>query len=237
MYRVGVGAYAKRAMDTWYDTALVTRAGEDILASYDDWAVQFLRQTKLVWSGWDTTTLTPEMIPLPEQPLHGIRQVSVSDPAKFRLFFLSLLWRAAASKLEGFEAIALEDSLFQKLGQMVQTGDTGPDWFCPITLVQHSTRGEVHCLSPILMDKNYGGIDGAPDHIVPCYRFYFDGLVAHIHAQFEPDGGFAAKLGHLIVGHGEVLTVVMLPYEDSFEQRYFNNLRDKTIFAPPGHRR
>lgn len=33
---------------SWYDRALVTRAGEDVLAGHDDWGVDFLRRNRLV---------------------------------------------------------------------------------------------------------------------------------------------------------------------------------------------
>lgn len=37
---------------SWYDKGIVTAAGEKILAGYDDWAIQKLRDHRLVWSGW-----------------------------------------------------------------------------------------------------------------------------------------------------------------------------------------
>jgi hypothetical protein len=231
MYQVADGAFAKKTFDTWYDKSLVTREGEDILASYDDWAISALRDGKLVWSGWgDATTLTPDQCPLPDEPLMGVRKVTISDPTRLRLFFLSLLWRAAASQLPAFRLFTVPDARVDELARMLVDGVPGPDWYCPITLVQHSTRGEVHCLTPIEINKNYGGYNGQPDVIIPCYRFYFDGLMAHIHASFSPDGGLAAGLGDLIVGHSSSLTVTMLPYENSFEQQYFDNLRNNTVF-------
>jgi hypothetical protein len=43
-----------RRWTSWYDNRLVTADGEAILAKYDDWAINFFRQKKLIWSSWGT---------------------------------------------------------------------------------------------------------------------------------------------------------------------------------------
>ena len=87
-------------MSSWYDTALVTSPGEEILRGLDDWAIRELRQHKLIWSSWgtDIELNTADHVQLPLDAMGwGCREIEVSEPARLRLFFLSLLWRAAAS--------------------------------------------------------------------------------------------------------------------------------------------
>jgi hypothetical protein len=44
----GSGKRARKRWDSWYDSELVTREGEDILSALDDWAIRYLRsQTTL----------------------------------------------------------------------------------------------------------------------------------------------------------------------------------------------
>src|SRR5208337_2129315 len=51
---IQIGRHGRRIKrwTTWYDRKLVTAEGEAILAKYDDWAINFFRQKKLIWSSW-----------------------------------------------------------------------------------------------------------------------------------------------------------------------------------------
>jgi hypothetical protein len=190
----GAGRRAKRVWNSWYDASIVTTKGEKILGDYDDWAVKFFREEELVWSGWGGgDRLSVDHIVEPVS-LCGARTVKMAEPARLRLFFLSLLWRAAVSNLDGFREIILPPEHLERLRIMVLSGDPSPTWFCPIQLVQIYTRGEVHNVTPFMRPKIYLGVDGAPDLEINCYRFYFDGLIAHIHANFENDDGLRQNL-------------------------------------------
>ena len=79
--------------------------------------------------------------------------------------------------------------------------------FYPVTLVQLSTRGAPHNFTPIVRPKTFPAFDGTPERTVPTFRFYFDGLIAHVHAHAD-DNGETAALGPIIVGAEERLVAV-----------------------------
>jgi hypothetical protein len=104
-----IGRHGRRIKrwTTWYDNGLVTAEGEAILARYDDWAINFFRQKKLIWSSWGPM----EQLDLPDHSLGpgrwGLRKLDGVDCARLRLFFLSVLWRAAATSLFEFDLVVL----------------------------------------------------------------------------------------------------------------------------------
>src|SRR5688572_227456 len=58
-----------------YDDALVTAAGEQILAEYDDNGTKELRRQRLVWSGWGPAIgLGPDHLKLDGSP-YGLRRL------------------------------------------------------------------------------------------------------------------------------------------------------------------
>jgi hypothetical protein len=119
----GQGSRPKRSWTSWYDEELVVKEGEEILADYDNWAIAELRRLELVWSGWGTKSSLPLETPEwfdPKLKGFGLRVVECANPEKLRLFFLSLLWRAAASTLPEFGEINLEQDELERLRTMVQ---------------------------------------------------------------------------------------------------------------------
>jgi hypothetical protein len=97
------------------------------------------------------------------------------------MFFLSLLWRAAATALREFREIKLDVDHLAKLREMLVTNNPEPLDFYPVELVQLSTIGMVHNLTPWASEKLIPAIPGRPSHSIPIFRFYFDGLVVHFH--------------------------------------------------------
>jgi hypothetical protein len=116
----GPGKRPIRKWTSWYDAQLVTSEGEAILQAYDGWAVSELRRHKLVWSGWGPMLrLSVEGFnAFPGTPW-GVRRVTGIDPVRLRLFFLSLLWRAAASQLDGFNEVSLREAELARIRGMV----------------------------------------------------------------------------------------------------------------------
>ncbi len=51
---------------------------------------------------------------------------------------------------------------------------------------------------------------------IEFFRFYFDGLVIHIHIQSDDDG-YTESLGKLIVGQEQDITITTIPFEESFQ--------------------
>ncbi|MEQ1952602.1 hypothetical protein [Mesorhizobium sp. CN2-181] len=183
----GIGLRPIRVHDSWYDRNLVTRSGEDILERYDDFAVREFRRLKLVWSGWEGEEpseldgLEPSF-DLP-QPFGSwcFRKVTSINPERIRLFALSLLWRAAASEMRAVVNVSLEADRLECLRQMVIRGNPEPMSMFPVTLIQFVTKGALHNQSPTKETKIFPAIDGEEDTESTFFRFYFDGLLIHVH--------------------------------------------------------
>jgi hypothetical protein len=99
------GEHPRKRWSSWYDPQLVTQAGETILGAMDTWAVAELRKHKLVWSSWgDSDTLGALHKSIGDSPW-GIRKLEGINQGRLRLFFLTLLWRAAATTLPEFSEV------------------------------------------------------------------------------------------------------------------------------------
>lgn len=176
----GEGSRPKRSWSSWYDPGLVIKKGEEILARYDNWGVKQLRKTELVWSGWGNKKRLPiDSAYGVEGSRYGIRQLDCTNPAMLRLFFLSLLWRAAATTLPEFHAVQLPPQDLERLRKMLVAGNPEPSGFYPISLLQIVTRGPAHNLAPIAKDLGPLDVNGVP--AFKTFRFYFDGLIVHVH--------------------------------------------------------
>jgi hypothetical protein len=199
----GQGSRPKKSWTSWYDEQLVIRKGEDILADYDNWAVAEIRRLELVWSGWGTKTCLPLETPewFTTQPEgFGLRQVECTNPDKLRLFFLSLLWRAAATTLPEFGDINLEPEELELLRTMVLNQDPRPLYFFPIILVQIITKELPHNIGPFATDFSF--------------RFYFDGLIIHMLRNLNVD---FEQVERLMVGFSPTLLVQTQTFEHSFQ--------------------
>lgn len=185
LFRGEDGSPPKSTWDSWYDDELVTREGEDILARYDSWAIQELSRLELIWKSWgETPSFAASVIAKPGLPSFGLRKVNCKNPSMLRLFFLSLLWRGAATRRVEFRDIELSQEDLSRLQRMVRDGDPNPLDFYPTTLLQIASRGPAHNLVPIAIDSLVDTGDGVMhrDHV---FRFYFDGLIARMHRSME----------------------------------------------------
>jgi hypothetical protein len=203
------GDRPKKRADSWYDPHLVTRAGESILEQYDDWAIKELRRHKLVWQSWGPMQKLANGDFQAFDAAWGRRAISDIDQKRLRIFFLSLFWRAAATKLVEFSDIKLDEGDLDRLRTMVLTGNAEPIEFYPITLIQLSTRGFQHNFTASAEVKTNPGFGKIPDRTIPHFRFYFDGLIAHIHR--EPAG----QLDDTIIGARPKLLVTTVAFEGS----------------------
>lgn len=217
-----------RRRTSWYDPLLVTQSGEDILSGYDNWAIGQLRHNRLVWSSWGLRRrlAAADHAQVDGTP-YGIRHLTGIDKAKLRLFFLSLLWRAAASSLPEFEEVSLHGDELEQLRTLVLEGDPGPLDFFPISLTQLSTRGPAHNHAPIAQDKFIPAYGDAPSSSVPIFRFYFDGLIAHF-VRDAALGFTESNMGQQAVGYSDEFLVSTVSYEASFQHE---NLRELTLEA------
>jgi hypothetical protein len=212
----GSGSKPVRRWSSWYDQELVTRAGEDVLAEFDNWAIAELRRHKLVWSGWGPLqTLVNGHRRLPNTP-YGLREVHGINPDQLRLFFLSLLWRAAATTRPEFAAVTIPEAEVEQLRLMLLGRDPRPAWFYPVELIQLSTMGEIHNHTPLAHVKRNPSVGDMPEREIPIFRFYFDGLIVHF--QRPPiDKAYVEGLGSMVVGTGDKLTITTVTYEESLQ--------------------
>ncbi|WP_084805291.1 hypothetical protein [Bradyrhizobium sp. NAS80.1] len=213
---------------------LVTAEGEAILAEFDNWPIPELRRQKLVWSGWGPFRVLPPSVDHSEigDTGWGLRRLKDIDFKKLRLFFLSLLWRAAASEHPGFAEISLSAEELDELGSKLVDRDPGPPNYFSIHLNQLSTMGEAHNLTPIAQTKRIPPIEDVEEHFVPFFRIYLDGLIAHVHPNNEAsyDG---SKLGPLVLGQEEFATVATIKYEASFQRENLQILQSEAWRAWP----
>lgn len=212
----GMGKRPVRRWDSWFDTRLVIQKGEDILSEIDNWAIRELRHNQLIWSG-----ITAEE-PLREHEIipgtdWGVRLISGLDLQKLRLFFLSLLWRAAATERPEFSEVALPPDDLERLRLILLSRESFPAAFYPIQLTQLATVGVAHNQVPVRMTKRILATEGGPEKSVTFFRFYLEGLIAHIHCQAS-DNGETEELGPLVVGAADTLVISTVPFEASAQK-------------------
>jgi hypothetical protein len=115
---------------------------------------------------------------------------------------------------------------------MLLSGDLGPLDFYPAQLIQLYTQGEIHNHTPIVQTKIIPAYDAMPERQIPIFRFYFDGLVAHIH-RHASDDGYTAGQGILTVGYSDKLAVAALPYETSFQRNILTEIQRQAAATWP----
>ena len=211
----GDEARPKRRWTSWYDEQLVTRAGEDILARYDDWAVKFLRQHRLVWSSWDSLLQPP---PLDDDfGAFGFRIIESIEAEPLRLFFHSLLWRAAASSLPEFSSIILPDGDMETLRASLLTAAPVTDDFYQISLMMFSTAAEAHIWAPEALMMPVMDGEGNQVGERPIFRFFMDGLVATFRCPLIECK--EEKLTDNRVGNSSRLIIHAQPFNDSRQKK------------------
>lgn len=175
-----IGGRATRTSDSWYDLKLVTQAGEDILSDIDSRGIDELRRLRLIWSGMDGQEPTTNWS-LDEGP--SIREVHITNSTVLRIFFLSLLWRAGATKLDHFRHVQLTSDEIEDLRSRVLAQEPGPADDFPILLYQ-LTEGPAHNRVPLLEEEVQPNTTGdQSEQRVTYVRFYFDGLIARIYLK------------------------------------------------------
>jgi hypothetical protein len=216
LVEAGIGLGVKRRSNSWYDNELVIRAGEDILAVIDDRGIRELRKYKLLWSSW---TDTPPDSDVFDDGRPVGRYVAFEQPQILQLFFLSLLWRAAASQRPEFDSITLDKRVFEDLRQRVERQTPGPFQDYPVFLFQMATKGVRHNRAPLLEHRQLPLAAGGTSDVA-YVRFYFDGLVAQVNLAIglELDQAMVAPCS---LGLAHSTLVFTHPFEES---RVFDNL-------------
>jgi len=114
-----MGISPKWRLPTWYDNELVIREGEDILEEIDTPAIEALRKHMLVWSAFkcDAPFLPEDFIAMGEGL--NLRELYLEETNELRIFFLSIVWRAAASSRREFDDVQLSEEILEDLRQHV----------------------------------------------------------------------------------------------------------------------
>jgi hypothetical protein len=115
--------------------------------------------------------------------------------AKLKLFFLSLLWRAAVSKLFFFKKIMLEP-LQEELRGMILKCDPGDTETFAVVLAKFEDP-----LGTVMMDSHRDRFD----KINYC-RFYLAGYVAYIKTDKKPSAEFLKEL--VISPNGPLIVIL-----------------------------
>ncbi|WP_157756456.1 hypothetical protein [Pseudomonas chlororaphis] len=220
----GPGRPLTRRLSSWYDNRLVVRKGENILADLDSFAAITLRENLMVWSGW----AEHQNIPDTETDFldgYGIRALKKIDHSRLRLFFLSLLWRAAASSRPEFNGVSLSPEDLEALRVMLISGESQPLDFIPVFLMQHSTLGPRHNLAP-LIGRELRSDEDAPEIMTNSIRFYFDGLIVYFCQGISKEAYEEAR--NLFVGETEKVLISCVPFANSWQE---NNLKQHILDA------
>tara|TARA_R110000744_G_scaffold232264_2_gene350315 strand:- start:192 stop:959 length:768 start_codon:yes stop_codon:yes gene_type:complete len=126
---------AKRNLNGWYDTSIVTRRGEDYLADLDEYAVKLFRKKGMFFSKRRDDGAKFDgffELPISGSGIVGHFAINDVDAMKIKLFGLSLLWRASATSRPEFEHIKLAQADEKSIGRFI-TGDATPrHWEYPI---------------------------------------------------------------------------------------------------------
>lgn len=225
------GTGFKRQWKSWTDNNLVSRRGEDILAKLDDAGIKELRQKQLIWSSWIVGPPHFDRI-LPLLPNHAIRKICFKYPAVLWKFVISLLWRSAASQNYAVKNIVLPEHRLDALKQYA-LGNKPSDFLdFPVTLVQISTQGEMHNRSPLMDEKLLPALNGTNERKIPFVRFYFDGLIVHVHLESE-DAPIESETS-IFLGTKETI-VTCVDYSRSHQYDDMLLLAYESIFGPVPH--
>lgn len=173
-----------RVHDSWYDYNLCTKEGEKILENLDTLGIEELREHNLIWDSWgphnnlrETTTKDLYLDNCEE----GVRIIKFNNLLIMQLFFLSLLWRTAASERNEMKDISISKKEIEMIRSIIADNKHELIEKFPIVLVQLSTKGPIHNRTPYITEFE---IEGFPSKIRQA-RIYIDGLIIRIGINIE----------------------------------------------------
>lgn len=141
----------------------------------------------------------------------GVRMIESIDANKLRLFFLSLLWRALSTKIKEFAHLENIGVDLRELGGFLIRKESGPANYHPISLTQMDSRGFTHNHTPTIQEVEFS-FDGGNRKLL-YYRFYMQGIVAHIYPKGCDDLFLTAPV--TFIGGAEKLWVFTRRFEKS----------------------
>lgn len=214
------GARPRLVFNSWTDGELCSRKGEERLRDIDTEAAKIFRRHGISWRHF----------PLAENASRtalsgdGVEIITIPDvdTEKLRLFFLSVLWRCAASSQFRFAEIHLSSEDLEYLRRVI-VGEVDPkieDW--PATLLLLTDAGEPQVLGPMAheIDMQSMGFD-LPS--IPIFRFFFDGLIVHM-GRKSGDHELLDNWQGRVVGETDGLCLTGRPYSGSSQETNLNAL-------------
>ena len=185
-----------------------------MLSVIDDKGIKALRKHQLVWSSW--LVFQPHFENFaPMLPNHGYRKINNVDSEALIRFALSIAWRTSASSLPDMKDITLEKSREDELKEYVLGRPIEGTSSFPVSMIQISTVGETHNLSPYIDNKQIFGIEGSQDISCKIMRIYVDGLVFHVHLSPIPNEHLMDNPVYL--GSSDHTFVTSVTYDASFQ--------------------
>lgn len=112
---------------------------------------------------------------------------------------------------------------------MLREGEPGSLEFYPTTLSQLSTRGLAQNIVPLAQEKRIPNLPGLGHRTVPIFRFYLDGLIAHVHRQAT---GPIDQFGPGLVGENDSLVLSTITYERSFQRENLMHVLRESVLRP-----
>ncbi len=211
----GYSGQKERRHDSWYDINLCTEDGESVLAKIDDFGIEELREHHLIWDSWainqELSSVTKNEVFLDAEE-DGARIVKFSDLDKIKVFFLSLLWRCAASKRPEMKDVVLSTDEIEKLRKIVNGEKFELEKLFPITLIQLSTKGPIHNRTPYTEIASFG------IRKIRQARIYFDGLIARIGIDINDDSLSSLN------GNEKKSLILCKNYENSLQNEHIQAL-------------
>jgi hypothetical protein len=203
----------------WYDPDILGKDGEACIAALDDAAAKCFIERGYTYrtrrNPDDIMMLRDNFIP------NEIYEVENVDTATLRLFALSLLWRAAVSKLDAMKLVRVKQINLQDIAERILRGDPGSYLQFPVYFGVFCGAEELAKIAPFQPQ----------DH--PFVRFFLDGVVAYVCPRRTLLA--APRYGRLLVGK-ELDRFPMLCYASSGSNhaRLSEAIHDEVV-AREGH--
>ncbi len=200
---------------SWYDNALVTDRGESLLARYDTCGVAELRRLGIIWSSKSHSQLVHEDVN--SESGWGITRLESGVPKHLRMFFLSLLWRCAASEKFEFADIFMPVDDLEYLRGLCLSDCVGDEADFPTALIVLSTKGHPHNHTPRRVSYSSPEVGEGEFSHANYFRFYFDGLIVLI-GQKPKDNNLYEETKANLVGFAPSFFAMSVPYEKSAQR-------------------
>ena len=220
-----LGERPKLVFNSWTDPELCGQKGEERLRDIDTAGSKVFQKQGLSWRHFPLTDAS-KRTELGDSEIELI-ELSEVDATTLRMFFLSVLWRCAASTRVQFAEISMPPAHLEYLRQIV-AGETEPndsDW--PATLLLLTSKGEPQIQAPMAQEIDLRSL-GFDLPSVPIFRFFFDGLIVHM-GRSPADDTLLDNWGGRVVGVDDKLTMMGRPYEKSWQEDNLYQLQHELL--------